>query len=704
MAIDIVLNKPLGGITDRNRVRLWMWRTLVHLRADTCFIEEDGCNQADLALELGLDLLFAGPDAVLSRGKIKRILRNRLTDAERAAANHPDSIEIAGPLAENCTRLKMRLNLSSLEIQILQFAVMLPQSRGLIYLVEAADPLMSIDDAIRAIARILSADEEAVRRAFMPQGLLARSGLLNLGAADDYGPLRTRFCFPSEDFGWRLMRWVQDPIELLNGVIGRCPPAELSTNNYDHLGDVLVVLNAYLEQAFAQQRVGVNILLWGPPGAGKTQLTRVLGQEHGVEVLEIATETPDTEPMPGPARLQALRAAQTLFQKTKVLLVFEEAEDILGSWGDERHGGVRSRKAWFNRALESNPLPTIWTMNSTEWLDPAFVRRFDLIIELPIPPLEVREAILREHCGTLLTPAALRTLARCNALAPAIITRAASVMHCVQDKLPPEAQALQLHRQLQATLQLQGHNLKGFPAHQSSPNFDPALVNATCDWGQLLGALQSGANFRLLLDGPPGSGKSACAHWLADSLGQTAEVVRSSDIVSPYVGETEQNLANLFRAARNTPCVLVIDEIDSFLAERRGARYRWEITAVNELLAQLDDFEGLLIGTTNLPESLDRAALRRFDLHVRFDFLTLTQSKTFFGQCCNQWQLPWEALNESIDAMLRQCHQLTPGDFAAVQRRHAMLPFASAAAVADALREVSLRKSTHTGSPIGFVH
>ena len=107
-------------------------------------------------------------------------------------------------------------------------------------------------------------------------------------------------------------------------------------------------------------------------------------------------------------------------------------------------------------------------------------------------------------------------------------------------------------------------------------------------------------------------------------------VRRASDLLSCWVGATEQNIARAFEEARKDDAVLLIDEADSFLQDRRGAGHSWEVTQVNEVLTQMENFEGVFIATTNLIKTLDQAALRRFDMKLLFKPLTARQSRELF--------------------------------------------------------------------------
>jgi hypothetical protein len=174
-----------------------------------------------------------------------------------------------------------------------------------------------------------------------------------------------------------------------------------------------------------------------------------------------------------------------------------------------------------------------------------------------------------------------------------------------------------------------------------------------------------GPGLSFCLYGAPGTGKSEFVKYLAWRCGRPIVYRRVSDLVSCWVGQTERNIAAAFEEARQDGSVLLFDEADSFLRDRRGAARSWEVTQVNEFLQQLESFSGVVACTTNLMGELDQAALRRFVFKIEFRFLRPEQADAMFVS-----SFPWAASDVArVDRELRHLARLAPGDFAAVSRR-----------------------------------
>lgn len=205
---------------------------------------------------------------------------------------------------------------------------------------------------------------------------------------------------------------------------------------------------------------------------------------------------------------------------------------------------------------------------------------------------------------------------------------------------------------------------------------------------------------RICCYGPPGTGKTAWANWLGEELGMPVLVRQGSDLLSSYVGETERNIAAAFEQAKADNMVLVFDEVDTFLFARESGQRSWEHSQVNEMLTQIEKFEGLLVVSTNLMDELDPAALRRFDLKLHFDYLN-TEQRQRLAQ--DQAQKLGVVLKDQADVKrIAELNNLTPEDFATVARRHRFSPFETAQEWILALEEECGLKKSKATRRIGF--
>ena len=149
------------------------------------------------------------------------------------------------------------------------------------------------------------------------------------------------------------------------------------------------------------------------------------------------------------------------------------------------------------------------------------------------------------------------------------------------------------------------------------------LKSVVAEWknGEILRQRGLGPRSKLLLHGAPGCGKSLTARALAHELGIPIYVVRFDAIIGAYLGQTAIHLRQLFHFVETTACVLLLDELDA-LGKRRGNPLdvgeldRIVISLMQEL--EHSRPQGLIIGTSNLPQHLDDALWRRFDLALAF--------------------------------------------------------------------------------------
>lgn len=678
-------------------IRLWLLRILVALGGHREFVKSHGFNNDTLAEALGLGHWIDPSPNDFDLKTVQAELRQLHQKAEKqwAKAALPDC------LRNNVGQLSDLVGLSTTDCRILEFAVSIHNERLLDDTADWLGQLSSVK-VFHALSILLNLPEPEIRSSLSAQSILARSGLVSVDRSGT-STLRGKLDLLSDAFADLMATAETDPISLLRGTVSAAGLAQLKLADYGHINPSLQILRPYLRQATATGRRGVNIFLHGAPGTGKSQLARALADELGSELFEVASEDADGDPVNGERRLRAFRAAQSFFAQRQALIAFDEVEDVFND-GDSffgRKSTAQVRKAWINRMLEENPVPTLWLSNSIRCLDPAFIRRFDMVFELPVPPKTQRERILRDSCGDLLDASNISRIAEAENLAPAVVAKASSVVRSIRDELGRTGTMTAFERLISNTLEAQGHR----PLVQHDPNrlpevYDPIFIHADADLNSVAAGIVKARSGRLCLYGPPGTGKTAYGRWLAQQLDTPLLVKRASDLMSPYVGENEQNIARAFRQAAQDGALLLIDEVDSFLQDRRGAQRGWEVSLVNEMLTQMESYPGVFIASTNLMTGLDQAALRRFDLKVKFDFLRPEQSWELLRRHCAQLNLPTP--QPDLLARVMRLERLTPGDFAAVLRQHRFRPIESSAAMVSALEAECAVKDCGKAS-IGFL-
>ena len=389
------------------------------------------------------------------------------------------------------------------------------------------------------------------------------------------------------------------PSSLPSLLMPSASPSSLTWSDFDHLGP-----QRELAKRLMASNEGVAILLYGPPGTGKSEFARLLASRLGRKAV-FAGLSDDRGGEPSRreriAHLTILRAL-TLNDASRIV-VMDEADDILvlQDPGDREH---RS-KLWLNRLIEDGKRPTIWIVNEPRMLEESIIRRMSLALEFPRPPLHVRRNIVGKHAKAVGIDMSEQDLARLAALpaAPAILASAIRGASMARGSAG-DAQAI---GEGLVTV-IQGRPPEPFSLPVA---YDPDLSLADQDLGGLATRLAASAarNWSLLLSGPSGTGKSAYARHLAERLGIEIIEKRGSDLLGMFVGQTEMQLAQAFAEASRAGAMLLIDEADDFLSDRRDAQRGWERSMVNEMLRQMDGLAAPFVATTNLADRLAPAAL-----------------------------------------------------------------------------------------------
>jgi transitional endoplasmic reticulum ATPase len=604
---------------------------------------------------------------------------------------------IESVLDENIKTIRKMVELNGIESHLLCFAIKLHLDPFFVYFSEYIGSC-NFQQFITVIGLMLDYPENQLLEALSPTGVLANSGLLTV----DYDKHRTfsmHLDLFSNEFANLMSRPKVTADQILEGIINENSEPLLTLNNFHHIEGAADRAVDYLKAAIAHKKVGVNILVYGSPGTGKTQFANVLAKNIECQAYDVSNCTRHGFALDGMKRLKALSVAQYFLSPQRTVIIFDEVEDIFNDGGDAEKSTAQKHKAWMNKLLETNPIPCIWITNTLRNVDPAFIRRFDLVMPLTIPGLKVREEMYTNVCHDVAMIATCKNLAQSPHLAPAVVARAAAVVRDLKTVDSACSADDHLVSIINSTLVAQGHSPISISENNSSCDYDPDYVNADVDLRNLVEGLNDYQEARICLSGPPGTGKTAFVSWLSAALDKKVIHKRASDLLSKWVGENEQNLAASFTQAKDEGAILFIDEVDSFLYDRNTASQSWQVSQVNELLTQMESFKGLFIAATNRLEHFDSAAMRRFDLKVAFDYLLPTQVWKLFVDSCQALEIPMA--DHSMHERLIAISVLAPGDFAAIKRRHRFKPITTAEEFLDQLvAEVAYKAPKQ--SRIGF--
>jgi SpoVK/Ycf46/Vps4 family AAA+-type ATPase len=575
-------------------------------------------------------------------------------------------------------------------------------------------------EAYAAIARVAGVNEADVAEALRAGSRLERIGMVeNLISEHNITDLADLMKV-SEQLPPVLMREYQGPSDLMAVFTRPATRSELGESDFHYVGDDCRMMTALLRNAVARKEPGVNILLYGPPGTGKTELAKVAAQAAGLELYEVEYADRDGNSLSGRDRYRSLQISQVFLKgSANVGLLFDEVEDVFPpistdaaqlmarlDSGDAAPTGSVSGKAWVNQILETNPVPVIWVTNRIEQIDLAFRRRFQYHLELKSPPPGAREALVqRALAGVEVGETFASRLAERRGLTPAQIRTAVKFARLASDGGPDGAEAL-IERQLTNADKALGNTSPERGARRVVTQYDLSLVHTESRFEvpKIVEALRRKGFGTLCFYGPPGTGKTALAEHIAHELQRPLMIRQASDLVSKFVGETEQNMAKMFEEAEAEQAVLLLDEADSFLRSRRLAERNYEVSEVNEMLQGMERYAGIFICTTNLFQDLDEAALRRFTFKIQFKPLTGEQRERMFVA---------EALDGDADRLtdeqckrLRVMDLLAPGDFAAVKRQIDVLgeSFEADEFLSQLEAEHRVKPEARQRRGIGFVH
>jgi len=400
-----------------------------------------------------------------------------------------------------------------------------------------------------------------------------------------------------------------------------------------------------------------GVLVYGPPGVGKTLLAKALANEIGAYFIAInGPEIMSKYYGESEARLREIFEEA---QKNAPAVIFIDELDAIAPKREEVVGEVEKRVVaqlltLMDGLKERGRVIVIGATNRIEAIDPALRRpgRFDREIEIPPPDKHARKAILEVHTRNIpleenvnLDAIAELTHGFTGADIAALVKEAA--MNALRRFLkaekvdlskpvPPEVlEKLKVTQQdfLDALKVVHPTLMREVLVEVPEVRWDDVggleeikqALREAVEWPLKYPEVFEKMGIKpprgILLYGPPGCGKTLLAKAVATEANANFIAIKGPEILSKWVGESEKAVREIFRRARQVaPAIIFFDEIDA-IVPARGMRHDTEVTdrIVNQLLAEMDGIQTLknvvVIGATNRVDLIDPALLRpgRFD-------------------------------------------------------------------------------------------
>lgn len=510
----------------------------------------------------------------------------------------------------------------------------------------------------------------------------------------------------------------EDEQSMARSVLTPMTPCGAALLAWPHLDRQRGLLKAALTGALDNAECGVNMLLYGTPGTGKTEFVRQLVAEIGAHAFAISEIDDHGSEANRPERLANLQLTQVFVRHAgRSVIVLDEAEDIFQSDYNEPALG-RSQthaegKAWINALLEKNPVPVIWISNRISQLDPAYLRRFACCLEFPVTPYALRRTIAQQRLGLLgCSEATIDFASATPEVTPAHLDIAARFAG-MGSRAGPGCDAA-VRFVLESHLKAGGTEERALaPPHATRFDLRYLNIGGNARPEIILEALQRRGQAAppahgtaMLFSGLPGTGKTQLAAEMATRLGLRLVVKTASDINSMWYGGSEGNVARMFRECDPATELLFLDEAEVLLGARSAGTHRADRAVTAEFLRWLELFQGIFVCATNHAEHFDAALMRRFTFRLEFRPLHSSQRMELYAELAQGWHVGAGPAALQVDDATRQqierIEGLTPGDYANAARRIRALDLPASAWIDELKAEHRSKPGIHS-QPIGFV-
>ncbi len=507
-----------------DKITLWMLRIILDLNLGREFLDErNNFFDDSVATFLGLGEFVKKDRKEFSRSEVFEILNQRLD-----MILDKKGFGFLEILYHNIKLLSDAMKLNSYEEMIMEFLIILDQYDILKSCTDLLGSTLNTNQAKHILSIILDIPKDAVDEAFLPTSIFYKSNLIELSL---YHLCSLSECFDvgDVDFCTNMLNQKSDLFHIFQNSIIPTQSPTLDLKDFDHIAKQRDMIVSYLRKSIKSQSSGINILIYGVPGVGKSEFVALLAKKLGLRLLQIAHQTTFSRAIETKFRWRAYKTAQQIFADSKNLILYDEAEDIFERNRSFFSTKKQQNKAWINNILETNRIPTIWITNDIDSVDDAIVRRFDIVLEMPIPNRKKREEIIKKSLSGMLSDDEIKSISSSKYIAPAIISRAAKVAGHLDKRKQPDA----IKYMINSTLKAQGYEQITTKNREITSKFyDLSFINSQIDLKKLTDGIIKNGSAKICIYGASGTGKSAYAKYIATKANKGYIIKSGSDLLS----------------------------------------------------------------------------------------------------------------------------------------------------------------------------